>query len=79
MMSTFNVIEAVVLGNVPRLVNVSSETVPGFFFAQRVSPSCDASAHVGLPRYLPVDEAHPAVAQDPYALRLVGVEVVVVL
>lgn len=71
LMSTFNVIEACVLCNVPRLVNVSSETVPGFFFAHRVTPGADASSHVGLPRYLPVDELHPAVPQDPYALSKV--------
>ena len=33
LMATFNVIEAAVRLGVPRVVHVSSETVPGFFFA----------------------------------------------
>lgn len=35
LMATFNVIEAAVRFGVPRVVNVSSETVPGVFFAER--------------------------------------------
>jgi nucleoside-diphosphate-sugar epimerase len=58
LMATFNVIEACVRLGVPRLVNISSETVPGFIFAERPF----------YPDYLPVDEAHPAHPQDPYAL-----------
>jgi len=58
MMATFNVIEAAVRFGVPRVVNVSSETVPGFFFPERDF----------LPDYAPVDEQHPARPQDPYAL-----------
>ncbi|MBA3349695.1 MAG: NAD(P)-dependent oxidoreductase, partial [Actinobacteria bacterium] len=42
----------------PRFVNTSSETVPGFFFAERGF----------LPDYVPVDEDHPIRPQDPYAL-----------
>ena len=42
---------------VPRVVNVSSETVPGFFFPEREF----------LPDYAPVDEEHPIRPQDPYA------------
>ena len=42
---------------VPRFVNVSSETVPGYFFPERPF----------LPDYLPVDEEHPLRPQDPYA------------
>jgi UDP-glucose 4-epimerase len=38
-------------------VNVSSETVPGFFFPERAF----------LPDYAPVDEQHPIRPQDPYA------------
>lgn len=57
-MATFNVIEAAVRLGVGRVVHVSSETVPGFFFAER--PFALA--------YAPVDEEHPATAQDPYAL-----------
>jgi len=43
---------------VRRLVNLSSETVPGFIFAERGF----------LPAYCPVDEDHPVAPQDPYAL-----------
>jgi len=60
-MATFNVVEACVRWGVGRLVNISSETVPGFIFAERPF----------LPAYLPVDEEHPARPQDPYALAKV--------
>ncbi|MFO7962069.1 MAG: NAD(P)-dependent oxidoreductase, partial [Nitriliruptoraceae bacterium] len=55
-MAGFNVVEACVRWQVPRLVNISSETVPGFIFAERP----------GLPGYLPIDEQTPAAPQDPY-------------
>jgi UDP-glucose 4-epimerase len=58
MMATFNVIEACVRWGVGRLVNISSETAPGFIFAERPF----------FPDYLPVDEEHPLRPQDPYAL-----------
>src|SRR4051794_15036163 len=58
LMATFNVIEAAVRFGVPRVVNVSSETVPGFFFPERDF----------LPDYAPVDEQHPIHPQDPYAI-----------
>ncbi|MDP4508201.1 NAD-dependent epimerase/dehydratase family protein [Nonomuraea turcica] len=58
LMSTFNMIEAAVRFGVPRFVNISSETVPGYFFPERKF----------LPDYAPVDEEHPARPQDPYAL-----------
>jgi len=58
LMSTFNVLEAAVRWGVPRFVNVSSETVPGFFFPERAVE----------PDYVPVDEEHPIRPQDPYAL-----------
>jgi nucleoside-diphosphate-sugar epimerase len=57
LMSTFNAIEAAVRWEVGRFVNVSSETAPGWFFAERP----------WLPDYLPVDEEHPLRPQDPYA------------
>jgi len=57
LMGTFNAIEAAVRWGVPRFVHVSSETAPGWFFAER---------HF-LPDYLPVDEEHPLRPQDPYA------------
>jgi UDP-glucose 4-epimerase len=56
--STFNVLEAAVRFGVRRFVNISSETVPGFFFPERPF----------LPDYVPVDEEHPIRPQDPYAL-----------
>jgi UDP-glucose 4-epimerase len=58
LMGTFNLLEAAVRFGVPRFVNLSSETVPGFFFPERPF----------LPDYLPVDEEHPVAPQDPYAL-----------
>src|SRR3954466_3192850 len=58
LMGTFNVLEAAVRLGVGRFVHVSSETVPGFFFAERPF----------APAYAPVDEEHPATPQDPYAL-----------
>jgi nucleoside-diphosphate-sugar epimerase len=58
LMATFNCLEAAVLFGVPRFVNVSSETVPGFFFPERPY----------LPEYAPVDEEHPVRPQDPYAV-----------
>ena len=57
LMATFNVIEAAIRLGVPRIVNVSSETVPGYFFPERPF----------LPDYVPVDEEHPIRPQDPYA------------
>lgn len=64
--STFNVVEACVRLGVPRLVNLSSETVPGFFFPERVHDGVGGVS--GLPQYVPVDELHPVLPQDPYAL-----------
>ena len=58
LMATFNTLEAAVRFGVPRFVNVSSETVPGFFFPEREWD----------PEYAPIDEDHPARPQDPYAL-----------
>lgn len=55
-MAGFNVVEACVRWRVPRLVNLSSETVPGFVFAERTI----------LPPYLPIDEQTPVAPQDPY-------------
>lgn len=58
LMAVFNTIEAAVRWEAERFVNISSETVPGFFFPEREF----------LPDYAPVDEEHPARPQDPYAL-----------
>jgi UDP-glucose 4-epimerase len=57
LMATFNALEAAVRWGVPRFVNISSETVPGYFFPERPV----------LPDYVPVDEQHPVRPQDPYA------------
>ena len=57
LMATFNTLEAAARWEAPRFVNLSSETVPGFFFPERP----------WLPDYLPVDEEHPIRPQDPYA------------
>jgi UDP-glucose 4-epimerase len=58
LLSMFNVVEACVRFAVGRLVNVSSETVPGMTFAERPFE----------PAYFPIDEDHPVLPQDPYAL-----------
>lgn len=58
LMATFNMVEAAVSFGLTRFVNISSETVPGYFFADRPV----------LPAYAPVDEEHPIAPQDPYAL-----------
>ena len=56
-----HVVEACVHLGVPRLVNVSSETVPGFMFAATQGVE-DA------PDELPLDESHAVRPVDPYAL-----------
>lgn len=61
LMATFAVVEACVRWGVPRLVNISSETVSGLNFAERPF----------WPDYLPLDEEHPPRPQDPYALSKV--------
>ncbi|HEY0166112.1 MAG TPA: NAD(P)-dependent oxidoreductase [Jatrophihabitans sp.] len=58
LLAAFNVIEACVRFGVSRLVNLSSETVPGMIFAERPFE----------PSYFPIDEEHPVQPQDPYAL-----------
>jgi UDP-glucose 4-epimerase len=56
--STFNVAEAVATLGVRRLINLSSETAPGFVTAVRPVAA----------DYLPVDEDHPLRPQEAYAL-----------
>jgi UDP-glucose 4-epimerase len=58
LMATFNMIEAAIRLGATRFVNISSETVPGFFFPEREF----------LADYVPIDEEHPIRPQDPYAL-----------
>lgn len=55
-MAAFNVVDACVRTGVPRLVNISSETVPGYVFGQGAV----------LPPYVPVDEAVACDPRDPY-------------
>lgn len=57
-MITYNVLEAAVNLGIPRVVYVSSVSVLGFPF--NYTPLS--------PRYVPIDEQHPKVPQDPYAL-----------
>jgi UDP-glucose 4-epimerase len=56
--ATFAVVEACVRWGVRRLVNISSQAVSGEVFADRPI----------WPAYLPMDEDHPTLPQDPYAL-----------
>lgn len=52
---------------VPRLVNISSETVPGFFGGGFCPPGVEYPPIRLLPAFAPVDETHPCAPQDPYA------------
>lgn len=63
-MAGFNVVDACVRWGTPRLVNLSSETVTGFIFAERAI----------LPPYLPLDEVTPAAPQDPYGFGKLVIE-----
>jgi nucleoside-diphosphate-sugar epimerase len=58
-LSAFNVLEAAIAAGVRRFVNFSSETVPGFLFANRPFE----------PDYLPIDEDHPSRPQDPWTSK----------
>lgn len=64
-MSAFNVLEAAANLGIQRVVYASSISVLGFpFFYRPLSP-----------RYVPIDEQHPRLPQDPYALsKYVGEE-----
>ena len=60
-LSTFHVLEAAANLGIPRVILASSVSVLGFpFFYRPISP-----------QYVPVDEDHPVLAQDPYALSKV--------
>ena len=60
-LSTYNVIEAAVKLGIPKVIFASSETAYGICFAQGEN----------LPDYIPVDEDHPTVPQDSYAMSKV--------
>jgi nucleoside-diphosphate-sugar epimerase len=60
-LSTYNVIEAAVKLGVPKVVFASSETTYGICFA-------DGEVR---PEYVPIDEAHPTVPHDSYAMSKV--------
>ena len=60
-LSTYNVLEAAVKLGIPKVIFASSETAYGVCFAQGEV----------LPKYLPVDEDHPTVPHDSYAMSKV--------
>jgi len=63
--TTYNVIEAAVKLGIRKVIFASSETTYGVCFAQGEV----------LPEYLPVDEDHPTVPHDSYAMSKVANEV----
>lgn len=64
-LSTFHVLEAATRLGIPKIVFASSETTYGICFAQGER----------RPLYLPVDEEHPTVPEDAYAMSKVAAEV----
>jgi nucleoside-diphosphate-sugar epimerase len=64
-LSTYNVLEAATRLGVRKIVFASSETTYGICFAQGER----------RPQYLPVDEDHPTVPEDSYAMSKVAGEV----
>ena len=64
-LSTYNVLEAATRLGVRKIVFASSETTYGICFAQGER----------RPRYVPVDEGHPTVPEDSYAMSKVANEV----
>ncbi|MFC0336470.1 Nucleoside-diphosphate-sugar epimerase [Kushneria avicenniae] len=64
-LGTYNVLDAATILGIPKVIFASSETTYGICFADgEVKPD-----------YLPVDEAHPTVPQDSYAMSKVVNEV----
>jgi len=60
---SYNVVAAVFAAGVKKLVMGSSLTIYGFYYPTRFA----------APEYLPVDEAHPLLPQDPYSIsKLAG-------
>jgi len=60
-MGTYAVIEAAVKSGIKKVIFASSETTYGICFAEGVVK----------PAYLPIDEDHPTVPEDPYAMSKV--------
>jgi nucleoside-diphosphate-sugar epimerase len=64
-LSTYNILEAATRLGIPKVVFASSETTYGICFAQGERK----------PLYVPVDEEHPTVPEDSYAMSKVAGEV----
>lgn len=64
-LSTYNVFEAAMALGIPKVIFASSETTYGICFAQGERK----------PDYVPVDEDHPTVPEDSYAMSKVANEV----
>jgi nucleoside-diphosphate-sugar epimerase len=64
-LATYNILEAAAALGIPKVVFASSETTYGICFAQGER----------RPEYLPVDEEHPTVPEDSYAMSKVANEV----
>lgn len=64
-LSTYNIFEAAVKLGIPKVIFASSETTYGICFADGET----------LPAYIPVDEEHPTVPHDAYAMSKVANEV----
>jgi nucleoside-diphosphate-sugar epimerase len=64
--STYNVVKAACELGIDRVVLASSVAAYGYTYAPNMPP----------PEYLPLDESHPTIAQDPYGLsKLVGEQI----
>lgn len=64
-LSTYNVLEAAASLKIPKVIFASSETTYGICFAQGERK----------PQYVPIDEDHPTVPEDSYAMSKVANEV----
>ena len=64
-LGTYNVIDAAVRAGVPKVIFASSETTYGVCFADGERK----------PDYIPVDEAHPVIPEDSYAMSKVVNEI----
>ena len=63
-LSTRHVLDACARNGVPRCVFLSSESTLGFAF----------SSSRLIPQYVPIDEAHPVLAHDPYGMSKLACE-----